>query len=217
MEHKLEFSGLPNQCGKCRSREHSVRYCPKNDNTTQKRPKLPSAAATTAEAPTGTLMETNEQEAQQSHDSSPSDKASSPKQQVEHLDPTLQPNDINFPQLPSPTPKHSPGDTSAAEPEEQTPTFIWRPKTVTETQPQDKGKTKISTMGSESTPLTRQGYRSGRLAEDFWTALGIPETPTSARKRLKVIPFITKNEDQQEYLVNKNKTLPMSITEFNVA
>lgn len=30
-EYKLEFSGLPNQCGRCRSREHQVRHCPKRE------------------------------------------------------------------------------------------------------------------------------------------------------------------------------------------
>lgn len=32
-EYALEFSGLPNQCGRCRSREHQVRNCPKKDIT----------------------------------------------------------------------------------------------------------------------------------------------------------------------------------------
>lgn len=29
IEYALEFSGLPNQCGRCRSREHQVRFCPR--------------------------------------------------------------------------------------------------------------------------------------------------------------------------------------------
>lgn len=36
IEYALEFSGLPNQCGRCRSREHQVRHCPKKD-TNRKR------------------------------------------------------------------------------------------------------------------------------------------------------------------------------------
>ena len=32
VEYNLEFSGLPNQCGRCRSREHQVRFCPKTLN-----------------------------------------------------------------------------------------------------------------------------------------------------------------------------------------
>lgn len=31
VEHKLVYSGLPIQCGRCRSTEHSVRFCPKKD------------------------------------------------------------------------------------------------------------------------------------------------------------------------------------------
>lgn len=31
IEYALEFSGLPNQCGRCRSREHQVRYCPRKE------------------------------------------------------------------------------------------------------------------------------------------------------------------------------------------
>jgi hypothetical protein len=31
--YALEFSGLPNQCGRCRSREHQVRFCPKKEMT----------------------------------------------------------------------------------------------------------------------------------------------------------------------------------------
>ena len=30
-EYNLEFSGLPNQCRRCRSREHQVRFCPKKN------------------------------------------------------------------------------------------------------------------------------------------------------------------------------------------
>ena len=31
VEYDLEFSGLPNQCGRCRSRDHQVRHCPKRE------------------------------------------------------------------------------------------------------------------------------------------------------------------------------------------
>lgn len=57
----------------------------------------------------------------------------------------------------------------------------------------------------DSAPITRQGYRTGRLAEDFWGTLGIPNTPSSTRKTLRVIPFLTKNSftEQAEYLVDK--------------
>jgi hypothetical protein len=28
VEHTLEYSGMPNQCGRCRSRDHQLRHCP---------------------------------------------------------------------------------------------------------------------------------------------------------------------------------------------
>ena len=31
MDYLLEYSGLPNQCGRCRSRDHQVRHCPKKE------------------------------------------------------------------------------------------------------------------------------------------------------------------------------------------
>jgi hypothetical protein len=34
--HKLEYSGFPNQCGRCRSRDHQVRNCPKKDAKLQR-------------------------------------------------------------------------------------------------------------------------------------------------------------------------------------
>lgn len=30
-EYALEFSGLPHQCGRCRSHDHQVRNCPRKD------------------------------------------------------------------------------------------------------------------------------------------------------------------------------------------
>jgi hypothetical protein len=35
IEYALEFSGLPNQCGRCRSRDHQVRFCPKKEFTSR--------------------------------------------------------------------------------------------------------------------------------------------------------------------------------------
>ena len=37
VEYNLEFSGLPNQCGRCRSRDHQVRFCPKKDSKPRRR------------------------------------------------------------------------------------------------------------------------------------------------------------------------------------
>ena len=31
IEYSLEYSGLPNQCGRCRSHEHQVRFCPRKE------------------------------------------------------------------------------------------------------------------------------------------------------------------------------------------
>lgn len=148
--------------------------------------------------------------------------------------PELQPNEINFPQLiphpqsPEPkTPSHSApqreGETTPSQkPEspprkeaETVPTFIWRRKDKAEDSQTTKGKEKV--RGPESAPLTRQGYRSGRLAEDFWTAIQVPETPHATRKKLRVYPFLTKNASHTEYLVehNAHKTItPVHIAEL---
>lgn len=37
VEYKLEYNGLPNQCGRCRSREHLVRNCPKHETKMKRR------------------------------------------------------------------------------------------------------------------------------------------------------------------------------------
>ena len=133
--------------------------------------------------------------------------------------PELQTNDTNFPHLKSPgaapisSPPHSPSTQVPGTPL----TFVWRVKSTPETKPSDKGKDKLKTPSSESAPITRQGYRSGRLADDFWAALNIPETPHSQKKKLKVIPFITKNHSFTEYLVD-NSTQPFtSITSVHIA
>lgn len=84
----------------------------------------------------------------------------------------------------------------------------------------DKGKrTGATPKTTESTPFTRHGYRSGRLAEDFWTALQVPHTPSSPRKTLRVIPFLIKEvgREQPEFLVNQNAQTPQPIAEVQVA
>lgn len=42
VEYNLEYSGLPNQCGQCRSKEHQVSHCPKKDAKLRKRGQQPS-------------------------------------------------------------------------------------------------------------------------------------------------------------------------------
>jgi hypothetical protein len=81
----------------------------------------------------------------------------------------------------------------------------------------EKGKEKIKPPGTESTPITRQGYRSGRLADDFWTVMAIPDTPLSPRKKLRIIPFLTKNFCHAEYLVDNSKTPYTTIATVHIA
>lgn len=78
-----------------------------------------------------------------------------------------------------------------------TSTFVWRFKPHTEGQ--DKGNEPVkseATIGIGSTPIIQQGYWSGRLAEEFWTAIGMPDIPTSHWKRLRVIPLTLKSSEQ---------------------
>jgi hypothetical protein len=55
VEYALEYSGLPHQCGRCRSRDHQVRNCPRKDTAggnrdqkTNQRPKKQEQAARSA-------------------------------------------------------------------------------------------------------------------------------------------------------------------------
>lgn len=63
----------------------------------------------------------------------------------------------------------------------------------------------------------RQGYRSGRLSDDFWAALDTPATPQNCHKKLRVIPFITKNNAQVEYLIDKGPSTQLNITKVHIA
>ena len=130
--------------------------------------------------------------------------------QADHDINMLTPDDINFPKLHTPTsgtrtlPAQHNTEPDSKSKDSQ---FVWKPQHVanliskSHTAHGGKGKDKLL----ESTPLTRQGYRSGRLAEDFWTAIGVPNTPATNSKMLRVIPFLTKNRQtsQAEYLVDK--------------
>ena len=70
----------------------------------------------------------------------------------------------------------------------------------------------------DSTPLTRQGYRSRRLADDFWLALKTPHTPLSPRKTLSVIPILakTRNDEEVEYLTNTKADASRAITQVHI-
>ena len=130
---------------------------------------------------------------------------------------SLVPDEKFFPRLPSPArpPSSSPDAPPSPTPtaispqaakKHTPPAFIWRPQLNADEQqffqtPQDKGKGKGKPnipRAPDSAPITRQGYRSSRLADDFWVALGIPNTPASTRKTLQVIPFLTKEQQTEQ-------------------
>lgn len=152
------------------------------------------------------------------------------------------PDNINFPRLQTPK-RYSPSPNTCRregpispvpqlqtpQPKEPslTPAFVWGPKHVQEEELRagetytEKGKTKLKPLASKvmDSPITRQGYRTGRLAEDFWTALGIPNMPSSARKTLQVIPFLTKNPltEHAEYLADHKSSPPGAIAQVHIA
>jgi hypothetical protein len=47
----------------------------------------------------------------------------------------------------------------------------------------NKGKDKLKTSTTDSTPITRQGYRFGCFADEFWELLANLGTPPSQRKK----------------------------------
>ena len=142
---------------------------------------------------------------------------------------TLQADERNFPKLPTSAQKHKPREdqpNSSQPPSNNDDThFVWRkiPSAITK-EPEmtrggrDKGKGKQAIKTPESAPITRQGYRTGRLADDFWTALATPHTPGSSRKTLRVIPILIKDtkEEGMEYLVNNKPNAPKHITQVNI-
>ena len=264
VEYNLEYSGLPHQCGRCRSREHQVRNCPKKDQKFHRREYQPRATflprnvtrptADTTEAahpPSSTPIEpapTRKEEAEPvpAHEEEsitrlaaedilpPTDvqaeipastnthQTSSPqdiREQPSDAPPELQPTEENFPQLSSPglRQEHTTPQSPIEQPPNTPQTFIWRMKPQPDSDTPNKGKDKLKQTSSESTPITRQGYRSGRLAEDFWEVLGIPDTPQTHKKKLRVLPLLTKNHSQKEYLVDTSKQTPTPITTVHIA
>ena len=259
MEYAFEFSGLPNQCGRCRSREHQVRHCPKKelhhkktelnrgDKTTQRQEQqahtrtedvilntqqLPAAIHPPRDleemivsTPPDLLIPIAPLETEPRQSSVP----------VVAADYSVT-DDIHFPKLstPSKTAKeaaapspagsakeaafHSP--TGSAEPLEQ-PHLIWRSKPATQEEQllkkeNEKGKSSQVKI-PESTPITRQGYRTGRLAEDFWLALKTPNTPISTRKTLQVIPLLIKDREPLEYLVSSKRQQYQPLAQVHIA
>ena len=133
----------------------------------------------------------------------------------------LQQDEINFPPLSSPqgakatTPIHQPSQEGP-----NTQSFVWRVRndTIVQSGNRGKGKHKQSApRGSESTPLTTQGYRTGRLAEDFWTALDMPNIPNATHKKLKVIPLLLKSLEQIEYLIDTAQAPQLTIAPIQIA
>jgi hypothetical protein len=178
-----------------------------------------------------------------SRDLTPPSPESLPVQEQGRDLPTFLPDDFHFPRLQTPR-RYSPGHSTGRKeghnspaprlhtphPLEQTPTpaFVWGPKPVqeeelrTEEAQTGKGKVKLKPSASKVLdlgPITRQGYRTGRLAEDFWTALGLPNLPASTRKTLQVIPFLIKNplSKHAEYLVDCKTSPPSAITQVHIA
>ena len=178
-----------------------------------------------------------------SGDLSPSPPAVELTHQPYRANTSFLPDDINFPKLQTPM-RHacnpssdrregpiSPAfqlQTPQSKERSPTPAFVWGPKPVQDKEPRagepqsDKGKAKFKTSASkvvDSAPITRQGYRTGCLAEDFWTALGIPNLPSSTRKTLQVIPFLIKNplSEQAEYLVDHKTSIHGAIAQVHIA
>ena len=133
----------------------------------------------------------------------------------------LKPDDINFPKLQTPasaTRRTQDQQTPDSSSKNQKPKFVWQSTQIAlpARKPTEGGRGKDKHL--ESTPLTRQGYRSGRLAEDFWSALGTPNTPSTNPKMLRVIPFLTKNRHTQaEYLVDTRSQSFGAIAHVHVA
>jgi hypothetical protein len=193
VEYKLEFSGLPNQCGRCRSREHQVRHCPKREASHRHKSSAPKEHQPTHPPiellqqptqkedesirlngqPSLAAGETIETPNSPSHTPIATTPACTPPRPTET--PILQNDDRDFPKLPSPTGQQGPSSPQAhVETPEAAPTqFVWRPK-PTNAEPQQIQENKEKEEGGgggkvkipDSTPLTRQGYR--------WISLFLP-------------------------------------------
>ena len=281
VEYKLEFSGLPKQCGRCRAHDHLVRNCPKRPTPALKKDdfkdrgtdtngetpkeKEPGATSTGSNDSKPIQPERSPEQAippKACHtpldSSSPQFKAQTPPasrsedpgleatevggtqqsipptetpcnvspkntpvNQAEYNISMLQPDDINFPRLQTPNAGKNGLSSTHTDNSINQPHFVWKSTHITaqpaktQTVEGSRGKEKLP----ESAPLTRQGYRTGRLAEDFWTALEMPNTPTANPKMLRVIPFLTKNRhmDQAEYLIDRKGQSHGAIAYVHVA
>ena len=135
---------------------------------------------------------------------------------------SLCPDEENFPKLPTPSRKLAYKDTQEQNQSSPVPTatphFVWcNQASSSELQKGgERGKGKQVSRTPDLAPITRQGYRSGRLADDFWIA---PHIPASQKKTIRVIPILIKEgkEETSEYLVNTKAAMPNSIAQVHIA
>jgi len=68
-------------------------------------------------------------------------------------------------------------------------------------------------------PKNDQVYKGELARVATWTALGSPDSPPSARKTLRVIPFLTKDMSLEhfEYLADKKTQPSGAITQVYIA
>lgn len=168
----------------------------------------------------GTEQEEKEATTQHAKEREGTQESTKTHTEVPETHPTLPPplgDEANFPRLPSPTikgngPIHSPPREVQSPEPAASPHFIWNSKRALQENPlqtpsqESEKRSGTHTKIPDSTPITRQGYRSGRLAEDFWLALKMPNTPIAAQKILQVVPLLIKNDNTEgsaEYLVDK--------------
>lgn len=260
-EYALEFSGLPHQCGRCRSHDHQVRNCPRKDPPRTRDSKQIPAPTSLRSNPTQvppdpakeqfvSLNEQNlntevaqdttptaeqdivlTQQTVSDKTPTPSSSSASPNAHQDELnsDPGLHTNELNFSKLPSSGKKTAQETETVQTPNgpssvESPPHFVWRSKPPEiqqqeERAPTEEVKGKSVAKAANSTPITRQGYRTGRLVDDFWSTLNPPNKPKSTRKTLQVIPFLLtdSNRESAEYMVDQKCTPHQPIAQVHIA
>ena len=256
VEYTLEYSGLPHQCGRYRSHDHPVKYCPRKEYLRKREPRPNITQQQPCSVPTVTepTDKSGNEETIEHAPNPPTVAIETPDPIVQatqattaetsplpalHLSPAKLPEtpttpegpahmletdaDLHFPKLPSRKTDQQ-ADSHTSPPTSLAPThFVWRSKPLSLQQEaiisgrEDKGKTIVKPP--DSTPITRQGYRLGRLAEDFWTTMNPPNTPQTTRKTLQVIPFLLKdiNGEAAEYLVDNKNTPHQPIAHVHIA
>jgi hypothetical protein len=150
----------------------------------------------------------------------------SPEKRENTPDTFLPTDEQNFPKLPTSAQKTPQVPAPQSTKQSTPPQFVWCHKTykrgiiLEEEGAEEEADPRIhQTKAPDSAPITRQGYRTGRLAEDFWVALEIPNTPAAPRKTLRVIPILTrdKNQGDAEYLINKKNHPHNALVQVHIA